>query len=102
MAKAWAKFPYADKKFQYTAATLKKAWDRLHKGDVEAFPKSDAVIEAWIAFHAGDFQKAHELGLKAGAEGTNVANKAQAIYANYLEQNDKRKLELLEEVADRA
>lgn len=102
MAKAWAKFPYADKKFQYTAATLKKAWERLHKGDVEAFPKSDAVIEAWIAFHAGDFQKAHELGLKAGAEGTNVANKAQAIYANYLEQSDKRKLEMFEEVADRA
>jgi tetratricopeptide (TPR) repeat protein len=60
------------------------------------------VIEAWIAFHAGDFQKATELGLKAGQEGVNVANKAQAIYANYLEENEKRKLELFEEVADRA
>ena len=102
MAKAWAKFPYADKKFQYTAASLKKSWDRLHKGDAEAFPKSDAALEAWLAFHAGDFQKATELGLKAGAEGANAANKAQAIYANYLEQNDKRKLELLQELADRA
>ena len=52
MAKAWAKFPYADKKFQYTAATLKKAWDRLHKGDVEAFPKSDAVINVVPAVKA--------------------------------------------------
>ena len=103
MAKAWAKFPYADKKYQYTVATLKKAWDRLHKGDSEPFPKNDAVVEAWIAFHGGEFQKAAELGLKAGgAEGTNVANKAQAIYANYLEENDKRKLELFEEVAARA
>ena len=32
----------------------------------------------------------------------NVANKAQAIYANYLEEDEKRKLELFEEVAQRA
>jgi urease accessory protein UreF len=102
MAKAWAKFPYPDKSFQYTAATLKKAWDRLHRGDAEPFPKSDAAIEAWIAFHAGEFQKAAELGAKAGDEGISVANKAQAIYANYLEENEKRKLELFDEVAQRA
>jgi len=103
MAKGWAKFPYADKRYQHTAATLKKVWDRLHKGDAEPFPKNDAAVEAWIAFHAGDFQKATELGLKAGgAEGANVANKAQAIYANYLEESDRRKLELFEEVAARA
>lgn len=102
MAKGWAKFPYPDKKFVYTAATLKKAWDRLHRGDVEPFPKDDAVVEAWIAFHAGDFQKACELGLKAGGAGITAANKAQAIYANYLEDNEKRKLELFQEVAERA
>ena len=102
MAKAWAKFPYPDKSFVYTTATLKKSWDRLHKGDAEPLPKSDAVIDAWIAFHAGDFQKAAELGTKAGDDGVSVANKAQAIYANYLEENEKRKLDLFEEVASRA
>jgi hypothetical protein len=102
MAKAWTKFPYADKKFTYTAATLKKAWDGLHKGDAEPWPKEDAVVEAWIAFHAGDFQKANDLGLKAGGAGITVANKAQAIYANYLEEDEKRKLALFEEVAERA
>lgn len=102
MAKTWAKFPHADKKFQHTPATLKKSWDRLHRGDAEPFPKNDAVISAWIAFHAGDFQTAAELGAKAGADGVNVANKAQAIYANYLELSDKKKLELFEEVATRA
>ena len=76
MAKTWAKFPHADKKFQHTPATLKKSWDRLHRGDAEPFPKNDAVIDAWIAFHAGDFQTAAELGAKAGADGVNVANKA--------------------------
>ncbi len=102
MAKTWAKFPHGDKRFQYTPVTLKKSWDRLHKGDAEPFPKNDALIDAWIAFHAGDFQTAAELGVKAGADGVNVANKSQAIYANYLEANDKKKLDLFEEVASRA
>jgi tetratricopeptide (TPR) repeat protein len=102
MAKAWAKFPYPDKSFHYTAASLKKAWDRLHKGDAEPFPKNEGVVEAWIAFHAGDFQKATQLGIEAGDDGVTVACKAQAIYANYLEESEKRKLELFEEVAQRA
>jgi tetratricopeptide (TPR) repeat protein len=102
MAKAWAKFPYPDKKFTYTAATLKKAWDGLHRGDAEPWPKEDAALEAWIAFHAGDFQRANELGMKAGGAGVVAANKAQAIYANYLEQDEQNKLALLEEVAERA
>ncbi len=102
MAKGWAKFPYADKTYNYTAAPLKKSWDRLHKGDAEPFPKGAAVLDAWIAFHAGEFQKAVELGLKAGADGANVANKAQSIYANYLEEDEDRKLALLDEAAKRA
>jgi hypothetical protein len=102
MAKTWAKFPYADKKYVYTAATLKKAWDRLHRGDCEPLPKDAAVVDAWIAFHAGDFQKAAEHGVKAGGAGITVANKATAIYANYLEENEKTKLALFEEVASRA
>jgi tetratricopeptide (TPR) repeat protein len=102
MAKAWSKFPYPDKSYAYTAASLKKAWDRLHKGDCEPFPKDAAVVEAWIAFHAGDFQAAHEQGLAAGGAGITVANKAQAIYANYLEENEKAKLKHFEEVAERA
>lgn len=102
MTKAWAKFSHANKKFQYTPATLKKSWDRLHRGDSEPFPKDSDVIDAWIAFHAGDFQAAAELAATASADGVNVANKAQAIYANYLEGNEKRKLELFEEVAARA
>lgn len=102
MAKGWAKFPYADRKYVHTAATLKKAWSRLHRGDQEPPPKEAAVIEAWIAFHAGDFEQAARAGLAAGAAGVTAANKATAIYANYLEENEKRKLALFEEVAARA
>jgi tetratricopeptide (TPR) repeat protein len=101
MAK-WKAFPYADKAYVQTAATLKKHWDRLHKGDREQFPKDDKVIEAWIAYHAGDFQKAHDIGMKAGDAGVNVANKAQAIYANYLEKSEPQKLAMFQEVIGRA
>lgn len=102
MAKGWAKFPYADRKYVQTAASLKKAWDRLHRGDLEPMPKDAEVVEAWIAFHAGEFDKAAEKGLAAGGAGITVANKATSIYANYLEENEKKKLALFEEVAARA
>jgi tetratricopeptide (TPR) repeat protein len=101
MAK-WTAFPHAGKAYQQSAATLKKNWGRLHKGDCEPFPKDEAVQEAWIAFHAGDFQKAFELGSAAGDAGVNVANKAQAIYANYLEKADAKKLSHFQEVVERA
>ena len=102
MAKGWARFPYADKKYLHTAATLKKGWSRLHLGDQEPHPKDGAVVDAWIAFHAGDFEQAARAGLAAGGAGITVANKATAIYANYLEDNEKKKLALFEEVAERA
>lgn len=101
MAKAWAKFPYPEKQYVYTAATLKKAWDRLHRGDCEPFPKEKEAVDAWIAYHAGDFQRAVELGLDAGPGGINAANKAQCMYANYLESGEKTKLALFEEVGTR-
>jgi tetratricopeptide (TPR) repeat protein len=102
MAK-WAKFPHADKAYAYEGAALKKAWDRLHKGDCEAFPKDDASQEAWRLYHAGEFEQAVEAGLAAGtASGANCANKAQAIYATYLEKSDPKRLKLFEEAMARA
>lgn len=102
MAKSsWKKFPYPEKNYCYAGAALKKAWSRLHRGDAEPFPADEAVQEAWRAYHAGDFGKAVELGLAAGLPGYNAANKAAMIYANYLEDDDDRKLELLLAVAKR-
>jgi tetratricopeptide (TPR) repeat protein len=102
MPKGWARFPYPEKQYVHTAATLKKAWGRLHHGDQEPYPKDAAVVDAWIAFHAGDFEPAARAGIAAGGAGVTVANKATAIYANYLEENEKKKLALFEEVAARA
>jgi len=101
MAK-WTAFPYDNAAFIYDAASLKKHWARLHAGDAEPWPKDAAVVQAWIHFHAGEFQKAYEAGIAAEGAGITVANKAQAIYANYLEKKEKTKLEMFLEVAERA
>ena len=101
MAK-WTAFPYDADDYTYDAAALKKHWTRLHKGDAEPFPKDEAVLAAWALFHAGQFQKAAEAGLKAGDAGMVVANKAQSIYANYLEKSEKTRLAMFLEVAERA
>jgi len=101
MAK-WTAFPHDNADYVYDAAALKKKWARLHAGDAEPFPKDEKVLAAWALFHAGEFQKACEAGLKAGGAGITVANKAQAIYANYLEKSEKTKLEMFLEVAQRA
>jgi tetratricopeptide (TPR) repeat protein len=100
MAK-WTAFPHAGD-YTFDAASLKKNWSRLHQGDCEPLPKEAAVLQAWVLFHNGEFQKAAEAGLKAGGAGITVANKATSIYANYLETKEKAKLELFMEVAERA
>lgn len=97
----WAKFPHTDKAYDYSGDALKKSWARLHKGDCEPLPKDGAALEAWRAYHAGDFEEAVALGLKAGSSGVNAANKAACIYATYLEKNDAKKLKIFEEVAAR-
>ena len=101
MAK-WTVFPHDAADYTYAAADLKKHWDRLHAGDAEPLPADAKVLAAWALFHAGEFQKAVEAGLKAGGAGITAANKAQAIYANYLEKSEKTKLAHFMEVAERA
>jgi cytochrome c-type biogenesis protein CcmH/NrfG len=101
MAK-WTAFPHDNAAYIYDVAALKKKWARLHAGDAEPLPKDDKVLAAWALFHAGEFQKAVGAGLTAGGAGITVANKAQAIYANYLEKSEKTKLALFMEVVQRA
>ena len=99
MARKWAKFPHPDKAYVYEGAALKKQWDRLHRGDREPFPAGADAQSAWRHFHAGDFEHAVQAGTSAGGGGLNAAAKAQAIYANYLEKNERSRLALFEEAA---
>ena len=99
MAKAWMAFPHAGSAYAYAGPALKKAWARLHRGDCEPFPADGAVVDAWRHFHAGAFQQAVEAGRKAKGAGINAAVKAQCVYANYLERDEKAKLTLFEQAA---
>jgi tetratricopeptide (TPR) repeat protein len=88
----WTKTPVDTKAVTYAGDALKKAWEGLHKGDNEAYPKDADLQEAWRAFHAGDFSKAAELGA-----GHAVAVKATSIYANHVEKKDAAKIKLFQE-----
>ena len=101
MAK-WTAFPHDSSDYTYGAAALKKKWTRLHGGDAEPLPTDAKVLAAWSLFHAGEFQKAYDAGLKAGGAGITVANKAMSIYANYLEKSEKTRLAMFMEVSERA
>lgn len=101
-AAKWKAFPHPSKPYAYAGDALKKGWDRLHRGDCEAFPKDKAVQEAWRLYHAGQFAEAVAAGLAAGGDGVTAANKAQAIYANGVETQEARRIALFEEVMLRA
>ena len=97
----WTAFPHLGE-YAFDAASIKRNWVRLHTGDAEPLPTEASVLDAWVLFHNGEFQKCVQAGLKAGGAGITVANKATCIYANYLEKKEKTRLDLYLEVAQRA
>ncbi|MGZ8288183.1 MAG: hypothetical protein ACXW2U_07140 [Telluria sp.] len=98
---AWKAFPYSCAQFDYTGARLKQAWPALHAGDAEPWPRSAALVAAWIDFHAGRFEQAEQAGLGAGLAGYPVANKAACVQAVYLAAGPAEKRARLLEVAER-
>jgi len=100
MAK-WTPFPHPGF-YAFDASSVARNWASLHRGDCEPLPEDAAVLQAWVLFHNGEFQKAAESGQGMGDNGITVANKATCIYANYLESKEKTKLDLLLLAAERA
>ncbi|MCW2312375.1 hypothetical protein [Rhodoferax antarcticus] len=98
---AWTVFPYAGD-YRFDAASVTKKWARLHAGDLEPLPQDPAVLQAWVHFHNGEFQKAATAGQNLGFAGTCVASKATCVYATYLEKHETRRLDLFLAVADHA
>ncbi|MDO9406408.1 MAG: hypothetical protein Q7T87_20445 [Polaromonas sp.] len=97
----WRAFPYTGD-YTFDAAQLTASWARLHRGDAEPLPRDPAVLQAWMLFHNGAFRQAADAGLRAGPEGITVANKAASVHANYLENHEKTRLDLMHEIAVRA
>lgn len=100
MAK-WTAFPHLGA-YRFDAESIVREWPRLHAGDAEPLPADPDVLEAWVLFHNGEFQRAVEAGLAAGGAGITAANKATCIYAHYLEKKERSRLDLFLEAAQRA
>lgn len=98
----WKAFPYPSPAYRYTPEALRANWARLHAGDVEPLPADGKLLSAWALFHAGEFEAAMQAGLAAGGAGITVANKAQGIHATYLEESERSRLAMFEQVAARA
>jgi len=97
----WTTFPHAGE-YSFDATSVKKNWLRLHAGDAEPLPKEVPLLDAWALFHNGEFQKCAQAGLSVGGAGITIANKATCIYATYLERQEKKRLDLYTQVAQRA
>ena len=88
--------------FALDSKSVKSRWARLHASDQEALPAQAEVLEAWTLFHNGHFEAAHRAGLRLGAAGFTVANKAACIYATQLEPRESERLALYQQVFERA
>lgn len=97
----WIAYVSPDHK-PFDVERLQVLWGRLHKGDAEPWPTDPALQHAWVLFHDGEFQRATQAGLALGDAGLNVANKATAIHANYVERREANRQDLLLETAARA
>lgn len=119
---SWKPFPYGDRAYRYRGDALRNAWPRLHRGDREPYPSAQAIEvrmhctpqlakegadagkiaiglqEAWRAFHAGDFAAAVHGGIAQGPIGCVVAARATLVHAVYLEDNERRRLRILDDV----
>jgi len=96
----WTRIAYADVP-RHDAHSVLAKWPRLQAGQGKHAPPSPALAEGWALYHSGDFERAAAFGLQNGAEGLALANRATAIYANYLEPREAMRLALFRQVADR-
>ena len=89
----------------FDAQSVLAQWRRLQagQGDFEPPPGGSPLLEGWAHYHGGDFEQAAAIGLQCGGrEGLALANRATAIYANYLERREAARHALFRLVADRA
>ncbi|MDM0114704.1 hypothetical protein QTI66_21305 [Variovorax sp. J22R133] len=96
----WTRIPYADVP-RFDARTVLAKWTRLQAGQGKPAQPCADLAEGWALYHSGDFEQAAAIGLQHGPEGLALANRAVAIYANYLEPREAVRLTLFRQVADR-
>lgn len=110
----WNKFPHNNAAFTYQGNNLLESWPDLHRGDCVECPDADwveqcleqapdaapdsfdgdyaalaeTIQQAWRCYHRGDFQQATVLASQCGLLAHGAANKAEGIYATYLEPDE--------------
>ena len=87
--------PYEGRAFDYSNGKLEENWTKIHAGNLEPFPADEGLQDVWRAYHEGRFQDAMEQGKSIGGAGLVPAAFATTIYAQYLEDDEKRKVDLL-------
>ncbi len=123
----WHTYPFENKSYVIKRSSLKKNWRYFQRAMDYPFPSERYISnlltkntdlkastpeqlsslriartlqDAWMAFFAGDFQKATQLGYSLGPIGHGVAFNSQTTYALRLEPNsDKRHALWLDVVA---
>ena len=112
----WNNFPHRNNDFSYEGDHLLDSWPDLHRGDCVEFPDADWVEQsldetpdaapenfdgdfsalalniqdAWRCFHSGDFEGAVNYSEQCGQLAHAAANKAEGIYATYLEPDETK------------
>lgn len=77
-----------------TKTDLKKLWKQLHAADLAPVPSGD-LLDAWLAYHNGDFAEALRLGRSLGSIGLPVVIRAVVAYTDYVCEDDKTSERLL-------
>lgn len=124
----WKRFPHDSSAFVFEGDRLLDSWSDLHHGDCVEFPDTDwvqrtldqapdaapasfdgdvaalaeAIQDAWRHFHRGDFQQATQQAEQCGQLAHAPANKAEGIYATYLEPDEANKRARFLSAASRA
>ena len=115
MAK-WNRFTQNSTDYSYDGEQLLDAWADLHHGDCVEFPDADwveqvldsapdaapgsfdgdfsalaeIIQDAWRCFHSGDFEGAVSKSEQCGQLAHAAANKAEGIYATYLQPDESK------------
>lgn len=84
-----------------TLESMKEQWHRLHAGDCEPLPESEALQQAWLLFHNGAFHASADIAREEKG-GYTLMLKAMATHAFYLDDNAESKVATLKECSQLA
>ncbi|MCC5811615.1 MAG: hypothetical protein JJU06_14690 [Ectothiorhodospiraceae bacterium] len=114
----WETLPADFPDFQYSEEELHALWDTLHLRDGLPWPDADYVskwgesagnaeavaaslVEGWRLYHAGEFQRAYEIGTEAGPAGNLLAGRAWLTYASHVPEDSEIRAAMLAEGSER-